>query len=199
MMKMIKSVHILSVFICALLLIQGCEKQDALDQFIQLFSDENRVNSFIIPSIYGDGDMFKINLQDETEPDNILSKACENVDVESELAIYRNELDTTKQSFENILSTLSYEKIDEPELDDVNIILMLESKNESDIMTFVLYDNNTFLINDNSTRNFYSIENEKANELVQVYEQFYDYYVYEETSPCWVEEWLELIESNTNK
>ena len=179
------------VLIGLMFLIPGCEKQEALDQFLIDFMDEDRVQSLIIPSRYGEASVFKVDLQEKVQAEDVLTAACESAELEEDLAVYQKELESMKDRYEELISTLKLEKIEKP-MNEADRLVVLESKEGADIKTLSVDEDLVLRIEDQDEKSYYRIEEKQAEELVRIYEQFYDYYTSDDC-PCWAREWRELM------
>ena len=179
------------VLIGLMFLIPGCGKQEALDQFLIDFMDEDRVQSLIIPSRYGEASVFKVDLQEKVQAEDVLTAACEGAELEEDLAVYQKELESMKDRYEELISTLKLEKIEKP-MNEADRLVVLESKEGADIKTLSVDEDLVLRIEDQDEKSYYRIEEEQAEELVRIYEQFYDYYMSDDC-PCWAREWRELM------
>lgn len=189
---------LLFAFLCTFLFVSGCINKDALDHFIGEFSNENRTHSIILPVHIKEIDNIKINLNDHTEAGDIQSEACKGMYVENDLTAYQNKLKEMQTSYIDLLKKLKHEEIDQPDLKQVNVLMMLESKQDGNIISFILYDNQTFLINDNNYKTFYRIHEEDSKKMVEIYKQYFDYLIHENT-PCWMKEWISFMEEAMNE
>ena len=138
--------------------------------------DEDRVQSLIIPSRYGEASVFKVDLQEKVQAEDVLTAACESAELEEDLAVYQKELESMKDRYEELISTLKLEKIEKP-MNEADRLVVLESKEGADIKTLSVDEDLVVRIEDQDEKSYYRIEEEQAEELVRIYEQFYDYYM----------------------